>query len=373
MSHFSGSYKKSDVNFLLKKINMESTSIEEKEGLIQSEKSHYSEFFTRELEPSKEYFELFWESVNDVGPKMAEHCLMLAEIIKKESEERNRKEITLVSLVRAGTPIGVILKRIYDLYYPDLKVSHYSVSIIRDKGIDAEAMKTILSNHSSDSICFIDGWTGKGVISQVLKDSMLEFNEKFNHNVNHNLYVLADLAGVAYKAATSEDYLIPSSILNSTVSGLVSRSILNDKYIHKGDYHGCVYYKEYEGVDISLEFVEKIMEFVEFIKEEQVLMKNLRDDFYFKNKSNKDLIEISKKLLESMKRYHNIKDINLIKPGIGEATRVLLRRVPDVLWVKDQESNDVAQLIKLAHEKKIKIKVNRDLPYNAVAIIKDKR
>ena len=42
---FSGSYVAADVQFLLRPISIENTTIEEKERLIQSGKKHYSEMF----------------------------------------------------------------------------------------------------------------------------------------------------------------------------------------------------------------------------------------------------------------------------------------------------------------------------------------
>ena len=43
---------------------------------------------------------------------------------------------------------------------------------------------------------------------------------------------------------THEDILIPSSCLNSTVSGLVSRTFLREDIIGEKDFHGAVFYEE---------------------------------------------------------------------------------------------------------------------------------
>jgi hypothetical protein len=58
---FSGSYLKSDVEFLLKVIDIDFVSIQKKEELIQSGKSHYSEIINHEYEPSKKYLETFYK------------------------------------------------------------------------------------------------------------------------------------------------------------------------------------------------------------------------------------------------------------------------------------------------------------------------
>ena len=66
---------------------------------------------------------------------------------------------------------------------------------------------------------------------------------------------------------------------------------------------------------------------------------------------------------------HGITDVNLIKPGIGEATRVLLRRVPRLLMLRDLNAPDVAHLNVLAREKSVPLIVDTNLPYQAVSLI----
>ena len=55
-----------------------------------------------------------------------------------------------------------------------------------------------------------------------------------------------------------EDILIPSSCLNSTVSGLISRTFLRDDIIGRDDFHGAVYYGELTDSDLSYDFIETI-------------------------------------------------------------------------------------------------------------------
>ena len=49
---FSGSYDASDVQFLLKPIEMEMTPVDQKEALIQSGKKHYSDMLSQEPAPT---------------------------------------------------------------------------------------------------------------------------------------------------------------------------------------------------------------------------------------------------------------------------------------------------------------------------------
>ena len=49
----------------------------------------------------------------------------------------------------------------------------------------------------------------------------------------------------------------------------------------------------------------------------------------------------------------SINDINKIKPGVGETTRVLLRRLPDRILIKENANDKyVKHLLQLAKEKK---------------------
>ena len=70
-----------------------------------------------------------------------------------------------------------------------------------------------------------------------------------------------------------------------------------------------------------------------------------------------------------MRRY-GVADVNLVKPGIGEATRVLLRRVPRLVVLRDATAPDVAHLAVLADEKQVAVEIDPDLPYHAVSLIR---
>jgi len=351
---FSGSYLKDDVEFLLKVIDIDFTDVSKKEKLIQSGKSHYSEMISQEYEPTKGYLDIFYKSFELNKLKFANDILTLAYNLSKKNE------IVLVSLVRAGTPIGVLLKRVLrDVFNKEVK--HYAISIIRDREIDNLALKHITKNHKNSELIFVDGWTGKGVINRELKEFIAKFNKENNLNVSDNLYVVSDIASVADFAVNNDDYLIPSSALNSTISGLVSRSILNDEYIKDGDFHGCKYYQEYKNSDLSLWFIDEVVKIIKElpIKKESLVSKNREFN-----------ININE-FLQKIQKDYGVEDINYIKPGIGESTRVLLRRVPYLIMVKNKDSKNVEHLLHLAKEKDVKIVEDKELPYTALAIIKD--
>ena len=74
--------------------------------------------------------------------------------------------------------------------------------------------------------------------------------------------------------------------------------------------------------------------------------------------------------MQAALQQHGISDVNLIKPGIGEATRVLLRRTPRLLIVRDAAAPEVAHLVLLAQEKNVAVMVDPALPYHAVSLIR---
>lgn len=357
---FHGSYCPDDVDFLL--TPLPATAVEnppDKERLIQSGLRHYSAFLAPERPPSAAYKALFFEAHAQNKARMARDCVRLARHIAK-----THPSPTLLSLARAGTPIGVILVRL--LREMGYQARHFSLSIIRDKGLDAQAMDTVLAQHPACSLFFIDGWTGKGVIAQTLHESLEAYNTargRTNDPVLPRLCVLSDLAGVAWCAAGLDDYLIPSSILNAVVSGLISRTVLNEA-IGPQDYHGCVYYPELAPDDVSLWLVKTIVH-----EALPLLAQECAACFLHDREADRRAQAYADFIRREMAHY-GLTDRNRIKPGIGEATRVLLRRLPDRLILKNPASPDVAHLLALAKEKHVPIDIRPDLPLLAMALIR---
>jgi len=354
---FAGSYLDGDVHFLLKRLPAaDFVDVDAKEALIQSGRRHYSEMLSPERAPSVRYLALFDEACRLNGERMAIDCLRLARLIAA----RRSGPVTLVSLARGGTPVGVVLKRLLETVCARA-ATHYSVSIVRDRGIDANALRHILAQgHAPESIVFVDGWTGKGVIARELAASVARFNAQHGVALDAGLHVLSDLAGAAAVAASCEDYLIPSSILNATVSGLVSRSVLGNG-LQPGDFHGCVVYDAFAADDRSRGFVDLI---------ERLALEQAASDAPLQAADTRAAAARSQAYLVAAQRRYAIDDVNLVKPGIGEATRVLLRRVPRLLLLRDAHGPAVAHLRLLAKEKQVPVGIDPALPYQAVSLIR---
>ncbi len=355
-----GSYSKEDVVFLLKdlsNIQLEG-STEDREKRIQSGQ-HYSETLPIEYNPPANYLQLFSETLKEYKEKVAECTAIVSEQIYHKTGSRT----VLVSLARAGTPIGILIKRYIQRKYGSI-LPHYSISIIRDKGIDEAALLFILQKHKDCSIQFIDGWTGKGAISIELTKACKQFNEKYGIKLDDTLAVLADPGYCTNLYGTREDFLIPSACLNSTVSGLVSRTVLNKEYIGKEDFHGAKFYKELLPHDVSNLYLEEIT--AEFPLLNQIAItaavkKNWEDQ------------EISFKGMEEVKNIQEVFEIDsshYVKPGVGETTRVLLRRVPWKILMKDPKSPYVRHIVMLAEERGVEIIPYEHMSYTCCGLIK---
>lgn len=348
---FSGSYDPADVTFLLKPVTMPSTEIAEKERLIRAG-THYSEMIAPETPPSLEYLALYEAALARNGARLAADVAALAAAL---AERADGCEVVIASLARAGTPIGVLLRRTLAAW--GVASTHYSLSIIRDRGIDRTALAHIAARHRAADTVFVDGWTGKGAIAGELARSLVDRPMGFAPV----LAVVADPAGVADIAATADDYLIASGLLNGIVSGLVSRSILSDATVGPGDFHACVTYPQFAAHDVSRAFVDRLAPLA--AASPRVVRRGHCEQ-------RPALRQACAAMLDTIMAASGVRDPNRIKPGIAEATRALLRRVPDRLFLRDPADPDTAHLVHLGQIRDVPIEpLLGDSRYRAVAVI----
>lgn len=352
-----GCYSPKDVTFLLKNLNglMTETDLQTREQRIQSG-GHYSEMLPVEYEPTKDYLDLFHQTLQESAAKVAKAVGIVSECIIR----KNGPKIVLVSLARAGTPIGILIKR-YLLEKKGFDLPHYSISIIRGRGIDENAILYILQNHPDSKIQFIDGWTGKGAITRVLSKACAEFKAKYEFELDDDLAVLADPGHCVKTFGTREDFLIPSACLNSTVSGLVSRTVLKPGLIGEKEFHGARFYEELLEAEVSNLFVDTIAQ--EFKKLPESEFEQINDN-----------VEVSWRGLKSLttiREKYGVKDINFIKPGIGETTRVLLRRIPERVLVDSMENTKLKHIMLLCEDKGVPVEEYPDLTYSCCGIVKE--
>ena len=355
LSAFSGSYATNDIHFLLRPVAIEMTPIALKEKLIQSGVNHYSDMLSYEPAPMPWHINLFNQALEQGKDRLATEVLALAQALIAQFANT---PIVLISLVRAGVPLGVMLQQ--TLRTLGKSSYHYGVSIIRDRGIDTAALSWIESQHGTDGIVFVDGWTGKGAISTELKRSLLG---RAGYPASPRLVVLADPCGAAWLSASDEDWLIPFGIMGAPVSGLISRSIWSADGLH-----GCVVCEHLRAYDCSQHLVNTVaQQQATLSKVVAPLLPLAPSSTHKKNRQQQ-----SQAVIQELSTTYNIDSTNRIKPGIAEATRAVLRRVPDHVLVRCLADPDVALLVYLAQEKAIPI---TELgagtgPYRAITIIK---
>lgn len=346
-----GSYPANDVTFLLTDLGdrIVESDLETREHRMRTG-GHYSEMLPVEYEPSAEYEALFEVALERNASRVAD-CLAVA--IERVLAVRS-KPFVLVSLARAGTPVGILMRR-YLLANHDLDVPHYSVSIIRDRGLDRVAIAWLRATHPDHELQFVDGWTGKGVIQRELE------RESALLGLDARLAVITDPGHCTTLTGSRDDFLIPSACLNATVSGLVSRTVLHPDLVGPGDFHGAKMYPDLADRDRSMHFIRTVTSY--FTSDLRKRAAQLaRDPISLPTWSGWTAIE-------RIGARFDLDDANLIKPGIGEATRVLLRRKPSLLLVRRERHADLDHLLQLAAERGVPVVTFDDMPYSCCGLI----
>lgn len=355
---FSGSYAPEDISFLLRRTHIELTPVDQKEYYLQSGQRHYSEMLSEERMPSREHLEIYRAALQENKGRLARETLALAAAIAAQPQAAS--PIGLVSLARAGCPLGVLLRRALRLLGRDVR--HYGVSIIRDRGLDTAALSLVERECPPENIYFVDGWTGKGAISGELTRS-LSGRAGYAGRMPR-LVVLADLCGVSWLSASCDDWLIPFGLLGAPVAGLVSRSLWADDGLHK-----CMVWESLRAVDQSRDFVDTISS----LWTADMAAAARRQPAAATPQQQAGLRRLSTDLIQRIMRDYQISSRNRIKPGIAEATRALLRRVPDHVLVRRCDDPDIRLLRSLAERQGVTVEEagERIFPYKAVTIIRN--
>ncbi|GGQ18856.1 MULTISPECIES: phosphoribosyltransferase [Streptomyces] len=355
------SYAPEEVGWLLQDLSdvtLEAPT-EEREEAIQSGGAHYAESLPVEYQPSEQYQRLFQNALDASAARLAHAVGVVTETVLAERSPRP----VLVSLARAGTPVGILMRR-WAQHRHGLDLPHYAVSIVRGRGIDANALRWLAGHHDPRDVVFVDGWTGKGAITRELAQAVEAFEKAEGvTGFDPEIAVLADPGSCVRTYGTREDYLIPSACLNSTVSGLISRTVLRADLVGPDDYHGAKYYRELAGADLSVAFLDAVSARFEEVTEAACA-------------EAKDLLAADRTptwegwaAVERISEEYGIHDVNLVKPGVGETTRVLLRRVPWKVLARAGAGADLDHVRLLAEQRGVPVEEVPGLPYTCVGLI----
>ncbi|MFF9196893.1 phosphoribosyltransferase [Streptomyces sp. NPDC014779] len=349
------SYAPEEVGWLLQDLSdveLEAPT-EEREEAIQSGGAHYAESLPVEYQPSEHYQRLYASALDASAARIARAVGTVTETVLAERGPRP----VLVSLARAGTPVGVLMRR-WARHRHGVDLPHYAVSIVRGRGIDANALRWLAEHHDPADVVFVDGWTGKGAITRELAQALGEFD-----GFVPEIAVLADPGSCVRTYGTREDFLIPSACLNSTVSGLISRTVLRADLVGPHDFHGAKFYRELAGADVSNAFLDTVTARFDEVADAV-------------DSEVKELLSADRTptwegwaAVERISEEYGIHDVNLVKPGVGETTRVLLRRVPWKILAQRGAGADLAHVRLLAEQRGVPVEEVDDLPYSCVGLI----
>jgi hypothetical protein len=351
------SYIPDEVTFLLSDLSEVALELDlaVRERAIQGGRN-YAEMLPVEYSPGPRYLELFAATLDRTARSLAEQVGIVAEMVLAA----RGPGAVLVSLARAGTPVGILLRR-WARQVHGLELPHYSVSIVRGVGIDTVALDHVAAQHDPAQVVFVDGWTGKGAIVQELTAALTAYA---GAPFRADLAVLADPGECAHLFGTREDILIPSACLNATVCGLVSRTVYSRELIGPREFHGAKVYRELAGEDQSAHFLDAISDQfgavqdavtqrwpVVYAGDRSVTFRGLRE-------------------VERLQARFDLPSIHLVKPGVGEATRVLIRRLPWKLLIHPDRSDQFAHLLVLAEERGVPVEEYRDMSYSCVGLVR---
>ncbi|WP_202233512.1 phosphoribosyltransferase [Actinacidiphila reveromycinica] len=358
------SYAPEEVGWLLKDLSgveLEAP-VEEREEAIQSGGAHYAESLPVEYQPSAEYQELFRAALDSSAARIARAVGTVTELVLAE----RGPDAVLVSLARAGTPVGVLMRR-WAQHAHGLRLPHYAVSIVRGRGIDANALRWLAAHHDPADAVFVDGWTGKGAITRELAAAVADFAAASGRGAGRGfdpeIAVLADPGGCVRTYGTRDDFLIPSACLNSTVSGLVSRTVLRDGLIGPDDFHGAKFYRELLGADVSGLFLDTVAAAFDAVAG------GVAEDVKALRARDRRPTWAGWAAVERISEEYGIGDVNLVKPGVGETTRVLLRRVPWKILAQRGAGADLDHVRLLAAQRGVPVEEVDGLPYTCVGLI----
>ena len=356
-----GSYRPDEVSWLI--TDLSSADLEadaaRRESAIQAGLAHYAESLPIEYQPDPAYQLLFDRILTGTATRLAHAVGAVTELVLAE----RGSDVALASLARAGTPIGILMRRWAGRFH-GLDLPHYAVSIVRARGIDEVALRYLAAHHDAASVVFVDGWTGKGAIARELTEALDGVRRARGPALSDDLAVLADPGHCVRTFGTRDDFLIASACLNSTVSGLVSRTVLNRDLVGPDDFHGAKFYAEFADRDVSGVFLDAVSDrfddVVDRVRAEQPALAA----------SDRAVTFAGWAAVERIRQEYGIDSVNFVKPGVGEATRVLLRRVPWKILVREPDHSDHEHLRLLAADRGVPVEVVPNLAYSCVGLVR---
>jgi hypothetical protein len=370
-----GSYAPEDVTFLLTPIaDPPYVDFSEKERLLASGRAHYSELLSREALPTREALSFFEEETQRTKERVARLTLSLAQ----EALRLRGDALTLVSIARAGTPVGILTRRA--LKRLGVEAPHYSISLIRGRGVDASAIRSLLEHYPAERLLFIDGWVSKGGISETLRRDLQTHHAWVNLPINADMWTLSDPLRLGGWTATCEDLLFPHALLNAPVSGLISRTLSPVADQGETSYHRVALLEDDLGhEDRSRYFVDQVSALFPRLCSISSTGRSTDSStpplLTTEAPSVRDADAGASTLTSLLMRLKNELGYEhpeaLIKLGVGEVCRALLRRSTTRLFVKSLDDPELLPVLDLAQRRGLTAEVYPTDPFLSIALIGD--
>ena len=139
--------------------------------------------------------------------------------------------------------------------------------------------------------------------------------------------------------------------------------MLNDRLIGPDDFHGAKFYAELAGADVSLTYVETVEAHLDAVADEA------RAEATRLLATDRTPAWSGWAAVEEVSAAYGIDDVNLVKPGVGETTRVMLRRVPWKVLARAGAGADLDHVRLLAEQRGVPVEEVEGLPYTCVGLI----
>ena len=138
---------------------------------------------------------------------------------------------------------------------------------------------------------------------------------------------------------------------------LISRTVHNKTLIGPDDFHGVRVYWEFAAKDQTARYLDGVCRWF------APRRKEIETQFARLLASDRSPDWSGMQAVRRIGEAFGVHDINRIKPSIGETTRVLLRRVPDRVLLREANHPDVAHITLLAKERHVPITIYPEMPY----------
>lgn len=338
-----GTFAPDEVGWLLDDLSGVAPEVEagRRERDVRAGRVHYSETLPRETRPSPAYDALVQRTIaRSAGTVAALVGRVTATVLA------GGRRPVLVSLARAGTPVAVLMRR-WARREAGVDLPHYALSVIRGRGVDRTALAAVTAVHDPASLVFVDGWTGKGLIVDELARGPV---------AAPTVVALSDPAHVVAVPGTRDDVLVPSACLTATVCGLISRTVRR----HADGPDGAVFHPGLADADRTATFLDAVTACLGPTAPVAPAPPDRRGPAY----------------VDALGAELGVADPHRLKPGLGETTRMLLRRMPEAVLLADDAGDDAEHLHVLARERGVPVRAlpaalgGVATPYRSVGLIR---